>query len=115
MATATSASLPDEVAKWLAQLDIDASPQLVGAFDALGFKRMDDFADLEEEDIATLEAAMKRLEVKRFRRDRQSREEAKKVAKYRQTAKQQEAIIQRLESLMAATLKDAMRFCLSVL
>jgi hypothetical protein len=36
-------------------------------------------------------------------------EEAKKVAKYRQTCKQQEAIIQRLEALMAAALKDAKR------
>ena len=36
-------------------------------------------------------------------------EEAKKVQKYRQTAKQQEAIIQRLEALLAAALKDAKR------
>jgi len=36
-------------------------------------------------------------------------EEVKKMAKYRMTAKQQETIIQRLESLMAATLKDAKR------
>ena len=112
MATATSASLPDEVATWLAQLDIDASPQLVGAFDALGFKRMDDFADLEEEDIATLEAAMKRLEVKRFRRDRQSREEAKKVAREaaaREDRLRQEAVERSRKEAAAAREKAVAR------
>ena len=36
-------------------------------------------------------------------------EEAKKAAKYKHTAKQQELIIQKLESLMAVALKDARR------
>ena len=41
----------------------------------------------------------------RKREELQAQEEARKVQKYRQTAKQQEAIIQRLEALLAAALK----------
>lgn len=60
-----------------------------------------------QEQLSTSYARLKEAHKEQAQQMQRLQEEAKKVAKYRQTAKQQEAIIQRLESLMAATLKDA--------
>ena len=46
-------------------------------------------------------------ELKQKFREQDLREEARKVGKYRHTAKQQEQIITRMEQLMAASLRDA--------
>jgi hypothetical protein len=62
-----------------------------------------------QEQLSVSYARLKEAHREQGQQMQRLQEEAKKVAKYRQTAKQQETIIQRLESLMAATLKDAKR------
>merc|ERR1719181_1576074 len=62
-----------------------------------------------QEQLATGYARLKEAHREQGQQMQRLQEEAKKVAKYRQTAKQQEVIIQRLEALLAAALKDAKR------
>ena len=62
-----------------------------------------------QEQLARSYARLKEAHSEQGHQMQRLQEEARKVSKYRQTAKQQEAIIQRLEALLAAALKDAKR------
>lgn len=62
-----------------------------------------------QEQLSASYARLKEAHREQAQHMQKLQDEAKKVAKYRQTCKQQEAIIQRLEALMAAALKDAKR------
>jgi len=62
-----------------------------------------------QEQLSSSYAKLKEAHREQAQHMQRLQEEGKKMAKYRVTAKQQETIIQRLESLMAATLKDAKR------
>ena len=60
--------LSDDLISFLTTAKVKVSDQLTIAFNELGFASIDDFDDLDEEMTASLEVAMKPLEVKRFRK-----------------------------------------------
>ena len=62
-----------------------------------------------QEQLAKSYAQLKQAHKAQGEQMQRLQEEARKVDKYRQTAKQQDAIIQRLEGLLAAALKDSKR------
>ena len=64
----TGDPLSDELVSFLTAAKVKVSDQLTIAFNELGFASIDDFDDLDEEMTASLEVAMKPLEVKRFRK-----------------------------------------------
>jgi len=62
-----------------------------------------------QEQLSASYAKLKEAHREQAQQMQRLQDEGKRLHKYRQTAKQQEAIIQRLEALMAAALKDAKR------
>jgi hypothetical protein len=75
----TGNPLSNELSSFLTSSRISVTTKLAAAFDALGLEEVADFDDLDEVMTASLESAMKPLEVKRFRKSISERNESAAV------------------------------------